>query len=213
MSPDLLQKIADSNDNEKRATLRQMARTIRSSWEFVDVVFLVEGVSRAVAQQITRTRSASYAMQSMRVTDVRAMDVVFPPKADFPMRHEFDRAVRASKEAYACLVDAGMPLEDARGVLPINTACNIVCKYNLRNFADLVTARSSLRAQGEYADIAAQMRALVEELWPWAEEFFKPRNEHALEMLQAVVREIGLTTGSGPGWEIAKAIDLLKQEA
>lgn len=211
LSPGLMDEIRAWPADKKAKELEYMSATIKSSWEFIDLVFLVEGVSRATAQQITRTRNASYAMQSQRVTDVRALEVHRPKIDSVSLGEKYDAAVAAAVQSYGALVDAGLPLEDARGVLPMNTTCNLVCKYNLRAFTDLAKARASLRAQGEYADIVRSMRALVVQVWPWSEPFFANENDVAIRKLEAIAKELGITTGKGAGWEIAKAVDLLRK--
>lgn len=219
MTPGLLDEIAGWSAEKKAAQLAYMANTIRSSWEFVDLMFLVEGVSRACAQQITRTRwtpmesdmYGSYAMQSQRVTDVRAMPVAFPEFKDEHQARVWDTAVAAAKDAYGLLIDDGMPPQDARGILPINVECNLVIKYNLRTFTEIAAARSSLRAQGEYADMVAEMKRLTIEEWPWSAPFFEHPADAAIKMLEGIAKDLGITTGSGPGWQIAKAIDLLRK--
>lgn len=207
MSPGLMEEIAAWPQAKKAQELAYMAKTIRSSWEFCDYVFLIEGVSRACAQQITRTRQASYAMQSQRVTDARAMEMINPRPDDF----EYASALNVARHNYAALVDSGCPLEDARGVLPMNTACNLVAKYNLRTFVDLCAARESLRAQGEYASVVKAMKQLVLETHPLFAAFFESPQQLAIDMLTDVAKGLGITTGKGPGWDIAKAIDLLRK--
>lgn len=211
MTPGLMDEILAWPNEKKMAELEYAAKTIKSSWEFIDLIFLIEGVSRATAQQITRTRNASYAMQSQRVTDVRKMGVHTPKIRDPKLLEAYQVAVDGSLSSYAMLVDAGLPLEDARGVLPMNTTCNLVAKYNLRAFTDLAKARASLRAQGEYSDIVRDMRSLVVSEWPWTSTFFASEQDLAIGMLEAAAKEIGITTGKGPGWEIAKAVDLLRK--
>ena len=213
MTPGLLEQIQDLSVQETEDQLAYMARTIPSSWEFVDVTFLVSGVSRACAQQMTRTRTASYAMQSQRVTDLSNVGVAnpFDPKTQTAQHNEFDAGVRGALACYEELLKLGAAAQDARGILPINAESNIVCKYNLRNFVRLIQARSSLRVQGEYADIADQMKRAVLAVWPWAEPFFEPSQQAAISILEEVVGELGLETGKGAGWQIAKAIDLLRK--
>lgn len=212
MTPGLMEEIRGWAAERKAAELQYMARTIRSSWEFIDFTFLIEGATRAIAQQITRTRTASYAMQSLRV--VNAVDIPvenpFPPGT--PQERTFNDAQAACKDAYATLIASGAPKEDARGVLPLNTTCTLVAKYNLRTLSDLIAARSSLRAQGPYAQLAADMKGLVLGAVPEFECFFADPREEAFAMLEAVARDLGITTGSGAAWEIAKAIDLLRKE-
>jgi len=106
----------------------------------------------------------------------------------------------------------GVALEDARGILPLNTECNIVCKYNFRSVTDLIKARKSLRAQGEYGEIVRKMESLILEVWPWATPFFESDKDVAVKMLETIANEMGITTGKGVGWEIAKAIDLIRKD-
>lgn len=212
MSPDLMDDIRSWDEDKRAAELLYMSKTIKSSWEFIDIVFLFEGVSRACAQQITRTRTASYAMQSQRVTDVREFGVVNPFPNSKELETTFYSAVDASLYVYGKLIDGGAKLEDARGVLPMNSMCNLVAKYNLRSLTDLLKARQSLRAQGEYRELTRLMLQETISLWPWVAPFFESDHKIAIEMLEKVATELGITTGKGPAWEIAKAIDLLRKD-
>jgi thymidylate synthase (FAD) len=215
MSPDTMARVIAMSDAEKDAELAYMAGTIRSSWEFVDLTFLIQGTTRAIAQQITRTRQASYAMQSLRVVDARDIPVTNPFAGgdDIAKEVHFDLTAEEAKATYGRLVTLGAAKEDARGILPMNTQTSLVAKYNLRAFVDLVAARRSLRAQGEYGDIVRQMHKLALEVWPWSAPFFESPHAAAIEMLEKVARELGVETGKGPAWDIAKAIDLLRKDA
>lgn len=209
MTPDLLEQIQAMPREEALKELEYMANTIPSSHEFADCTFLISGVSRATAQQITRTRTASFAMQSQRVTDVRDARVVNPIK-DAHRASKFHAAAAQSIAAYEDLVDNyDVSRQDARGVLPMNIECNLVAKYNFRALCDMLRARSSLRVQGEYADMVAQMKAAVCAVWPWAEMFWQPKNAQAIAILEEEARRLG-TEPNGEGWQIAKAIDLLR---
>jgi flavin-dependent thymidylate synthase len=213
--PDSLDVVAElMSEEEKLEELSYMATTIPSSWEFVDVTFLVRGISRACAQQITRTRTGSYAMQSLRVVDASQLGIVSPFDADSwleeDMESVFSRAAKDARDQYAKLIKLGARPEQARAVLPLATECSLYCKYNLRNFVQLVRSRSSLRTQDEYASVITQMVLEVEAAWPWVDPFFVPAQESALQLIGEVVEEIGLVVGSGPGWKLAKAMDLLR---
>ena len=126
MKPDLLDKVKAMSETEKSEQLEYMANTIPSSWEFVDYVFLVEGVSRAYTHQQVRTRSASYAQQTMRVLNMGEFDYVYTDLvAENPCaKAQIDAALKAIKLAYNNLIDLGFPAEDARGILPTNIATN-----------------------------------------------------------------------------------------
>jgi hypothetical protein len=55
------------------------------------------------------------------------------------------------------------------------------------------------------------MESLVVDVWPWSKPFFVSDKQVAIEMLEAVARRIGIQVGKGDGWEIAKAVDLLRK--
>lgn len=211
---DIVEK-CESDPRWMHKELDYMSKTIRSSWEFLDVTFSIENVSRACAQQITRTRFTpidgdlfgSYAMQSQRVTDMSEATWHNPirdngKKDDVGHAEDFDNVAGQILENYAELVreDAGvgsehipgMSLEDARGILPMNLHCSLVAKYNLRLLADLLQARSSYRAQGEFNQVAMLMREALIGMWPWVEMFLRPRDELAklaFEDFRGVIRK------------------------
>lgn len=212
-----LQMTPDGFDNFKNVSpewlaeeIAYMTTTIPSSWEFVDLIFAINNVSRATAQQITRTRTATFAMQSQRVTDMR--EVTWDSHGE-----GFDESIEEAIKDYKFYVDNGMPLEDARDLLPIGVHCNLVAKYNLRSFVELVRARNSLRAQGPYREVARQMKEEVLNVWPWAGAFMVPPQQKSIEMIEEVAQALAAAEGEkgamykGLSGKLAKAADLLKK--
>lgn len=194
MSPGLLEQIRNKPLAEKMAELEYMANTIPSSWEFVDYVFLVEGVSRAYTHQQVRTRAASYAQQTMRVLDMGEFDYVFTDRnlEDPAAKVLINECLKKIKSTYNSLVALGQAPEDARGVLPTNIATNIVCKFNLRTFVDLAKARTGGRTQSEYQKVVNAMVDAVLAVHPWAEKFlFQQGRDHFAEIEAFAQREYG----------------------
>ena len=206
MTPDGFDRFMNMPKEQLDKELLYMSNTIPSSWEFVDVIFSINNVTRACAQQITRTRTASFAMQSQRVTDMSEVSYHIPEsvcdKEDYSFR------MRSSIENYQEAVAEGETLEDARGLLPINVHCNIIAKYNLRSLVDLLRARDSIRVQGEYQSVARQMRDAVFEVWPWARPFFEPKDKKAIDLIEEVANSID---SKELKMQLAKAADLLKK--
>lgn len=211
MTPEGLDTFMKMDEAAIATEMNYMATTIPSSWEFADLIFAINGVSRATAQQITRTRTATFAMQSQRVSDMS--DVDWDHKEGFA----FDSEMKHSITAYTETVKAGMPLEDARDLLPIGVHCNLIAKYNLRSLVELCRARDSLRVQGPYRDVCAQMKAATIDVWPWSETFFVPPNDKAIKMIEEVAQEIAALGGEqgamykGLSGKLAKAADLIKK--
>lgn len=186
-----------------------MSRTIPSSWEFLDLTFVISQISRATAQQITRTRVGSYAMQSQRVTDMS--EVTYDKRTP-----EYNSFMDTAINNYAAMLLAGMPLEDARELLPIGVHCSLVAKYNLRTLVELCLKRDSLRVQGPYREIVKQMREQVLTVWPWARPFFVPQQKKAIDLLEEAsveMRKLEKLDGAlyqGVSGKLAKVADLLK---
>lgn len=200
--------------SEIEPELAYMANTIPSSWEFVDATFTLQGVTRACAQQITRTRYTpmdtdifgSYAMQSQRVTDMSEVVITAPNHLGPDLVEEFEASAEQALLNYQSALDSGMPLEDARGLLPMNSQCNLVVKYNLRALSELFRKRESIRVQGEFVDIVRAMRAEIEAIWPWSAPFFVPKDHAAI----AIIEKIAAGLPEHERRELAKAADLLK---
>jgi len=216
MSPDgfveTLRRCQVEWDDYAIPELKYMAHTIRSSWEFLDITFMIQNVSRACAQQITRTRLASYAMQSQRVTDMTGVTWHTPQLKNADERSGYNSIMASHVEDYEAAIREGMKAEDARGFLPMNVHCNLVAKYNLRVLVDLIHARTSYRVQGEYQQVAQQMREQLLELWPWAEYFLAPRDQLAIDILDELATALDepLSTVHQLKILVAKAKDQLE---
>ena len=163
------------SDEERLEHLAYMRDTIKSSWEFVDYTFKIEGVTRAFTHQVVRTRTGSYAQQAMRVVDARNQEVDMPPSIaeDDGYKDIWNHGIEELLEAYGKLVDSGAPKQDARGLLPTNITTSIIAKFNLRTLHDMAKLRLCTRTQGEYQNVFRMMREIVGEVHPWAVEFLE----------------------------------------
>ena len=163
------------SDEKRQEHLDYMRDTIKSSWEFVDCVFRISGVTRAFTHQLVRTRTGSYAQQAMRVVDARNQPVEIPPSiaGNKDWKDNWDLGVAICLSTYGELIDAGAPTQDARGLLPTHITTSIMAKFNLRTLHEMAKLRLCTRTQGEYQDVFREMRRLVIEVWPWAEEFIE----------------------------------------
>lgn len=192
MSPGLMEDISAWPLSKKMEELEYMANTIPSSWEFIDYTFMIEGVTRAFTHQFVRTRTNSYAQQTMRVLDVsegRGWDYLTGPSIEpaTSISARYHSIMEDINTVYKGLVRDGVKIEDARGILPTNILTNIVCKTSLRTLAETVQKRSSPRTQGEYRDVLEAMKAEVLKVHPWVELFFNRTASKTIEELQNIV--------------------------
>ena len=212
MSPGLMDEIRAWPQEKKMAELEYMANTIPSSWEFVNYVFLIEGVSRAFTHQFVRTRQGSYAQQTMRVLEMGNYDYVYTDRvmANAQARGVVDIVNENIRLGYEQLLKMGLPAEDARGILPTNISTNIVAQFNLRTMTDLAKSRTGGRTQGEYQKVMNAMVDAVLAVHPWAEKFmFKEGRDRYAEIEAWAEREFGgnlLKKG-----EVLKIVDQLRK--
>jgi flavin-dependent thymidylate synthase len=176
--------------------LDYISKTIRSSWEFVDYTFQISGVTRAFTHQLVRTRTASYAQQAQRVVKLTDIKVTTPDtvlnKGDaFSIWLDFEEKM---KGAYYDLLKLDIPAQDARGLLATAVQTNIAMKVNLRTLADLIGKRENLRAQGEYGEIARQMREAVEAIHPWAAGFLSPERTRTPALDEILKEALGVNS-------------------
>jgi len=131
--------------------------------------FGIEGISRAASHQLVRHRVASYSQQSQRYVSASAdFEHVVPPSiAAEPNRARlFAGAMRDAGKRYRALLDAGVPAEDARFVLPNAAATRIIVTMNARELRHFFTVRCCQRAQWEIRALALLMLGLARSAAP-----------------------------------------------
>jgi thymidylate synthase (FAD) len=155
--------------------VRKVLRTVigsghTSTLEHASYTFAIDGVSRALTHQLVRHRLASYNQQSQRyVTYADDPAFIVPPSvaADPDARAAFDGACAAAFASYRALLDAGVPAEDARYVLPNAMETKIVVTMNVRELLHFFELRCCKRAHWEIRDLALEMLRLAEESAPY----------------------------------------------
>lgn len=176
MSATGLDDIASWPQEKVNEHLEYMKHTIQSQFEFVDYIFMIEGVTRAFTHQLVRHRiGTSFAQQAQRVVNMAGFGYVTGPSiAENPeLQAIYDEAMGTINRYYQKLVDAGARTQDARGVLPTNIATNIVFKGNLRTLHDMALKRLCVKTQGEFQDVFRAMITAVTDVHPWAEAFLR----------------------------------------
>ena len=141
-----------------------------STLEHASYTFAVDGVSRALTHQLVRHRLASFNQQSQRYVKFKnGVDVVKPES--IAQNEEasvlFDQAIDAAVEAYKKLLEAGVPAEDARYLLPNAAETKIVITMNVRELLHFFELRCCNRAQWEIRELAWKMLELVRPTAPF----------------------------------------------
>jgi flavin-dependent thymidylate synthase len=178
--------LAEVTDEERREALVEVRKNkLQGPMEVVSFHFLLEGVSRAFTHQIVRGRHAFYAQESLRFAVVEGEDwesrMSLPPslEGEIPVvtpgsltpeqealsnrRAIWNRAANEAQWAYEDLIAAGVPAEDARGVMPhaMTTRIHWVC--SLRELLYVAGVRLCTQAQFEWRTaMASVVKALRE---------------------------------------------------
>jgi len=141
----------------------------QSVLEHASFTFGVEGISRVTTHQLVRHRIASFSQQSQRyVSHADRFEAIVPVTiAERPEAlARFEAQLAAAHQAYADLVEAGIPAEDARYLLPNATATKILVTMNARELLHFFELRCCERAQWEIRAMAVEMLRLVKPVAP-----------------------------------------------
>ncbi|MDR1088231.1 MAG: FAD-dependent thymidylate synthase [Coriobacteriales bacterium] len=141
-----------------------------SALEHASYSFAIEGVSRALTHQLVRHRIASFNQQSQRYVTLSGEPEIVVPETigeDASLAALFHTAVDTAYNAYQDLLDAGVPAEDARYVLPNACTTKIVVTMNIRELLHFFELRCCRRAQWEIQELAGRMLQLAETTAPY----------------------------------------------
>jgi len=136
----------------------------QSVLEHASFSFGIEGVSRALLAQLTRHRIASFSVQSQRYVKFKnGVEFVTPDtvKKQKALLLKFDNFLKEVEKLYEYFLEAGIPAEDARYVLPNASATKIIITMNARELRHFFALRCCNRAQWEIRDMACRMLNLV----------------------------------------------------
>ena len=171
----LMQKL--SSQAVDRLISRLITSGHLSPFEHASFTFAIEGISRVTSHQLVRHRMASYTQQSQRYVSQREFNYITP--ASISARRElevkYQEMVRAAHGLYLEMLDAGIPAEDARYVLPHAAETRLVMTMNARELIHVCSLRLCLKAQWEIVELFEKVRAEVEKVAPRLGVELKPK--------------------------------------
>ncbi len=143
----------------------------------------VENVSRAILAQIQRHRGLylhqfGYGELSTRNTDLRECIMRIPKEInkDEALSKLYKEKVNIIMQEYADLVDAGIPFEEARMIVPIGLCTYVTITGNLRVWMDYFKSRATnVISQYEHAVFADKVIDVFKENYPEMWEIIEPK--------------------------------------
>ncbi|MBI3753208.1 MAG: FAD-dependent thymidylate synthase [Deltaproteobacteria bacterium] len=136
--------------------------------EHAGFTFGIEGISRAASHQLVRHRLASYSQQSQRYVKFKGPEFVAPPSigSSKSIKKKFSETAESLYKFYQEMLEAGVPAEDARYILPNAATTKIIVTMNARELLHFFGLRTCERAQWEIREMAKKMLSLVKKEAP-----------------------------------------------
>lgn len=175
--------IYNSTDDEEKM-LKLIERVISSGHystiEHIQVSFAISNISRACTHQLVRHRHMSFSQKSQRyVKEKGQFDYIIPPTIEKnpELKEKFEKFMGEISAKYTEFVDAGIPAEDARFVLPNAAASSMVVSMNLRELIHVANLRLCTRAQHEIRILVKKMCEELVKEEPWLKSYLVPKCE------------------------------------
>ena len=147
--------------------------------EHASATFRVSEVSRALTHQLVRHRVASYSQQSQRYVSEEEFGYVIPESIK---KCEIEEVLNVYKDimstiqkAYKTFVEAGIPKEDSRFILPNACHTEIVLTMNFRELRHFLKLRMDKHAQWEIRQLANYILSILKHHAP--NVFYDMENE------------------------------------
>lgn len=201
---EVMETVEGDTLQEKKETL--MDHLMRSGhwgpFEHPSATFAVKGVSRSCMAQLTRHRHASFDVMSLRYVKLSGEQdledaFVYPEtfeaeevvsregmeEIDMPAeerRELADEVYQTCIDAYTDLVDAGVPKEDARMLLPLGTRVNMTFSMNARALMHLLDMRMKADAQWEVRRLSRRVLEECKEWMPYTFETYEEKHPSKL---------------------------------
>jgi thymidylate synthase (FAD) len=150
-----------------------------STIEHIVFTFAISGVTRTLSHQLVRHRAGvAFDQQSQRYLNYKRPSYMVPGSlADAPedMRDRFVAEMDDSLAFYGEMLDAGIPGEDARFVMPNATRTNLIMTANLRALIHMSGLRLCTMAQWEIRRLFQLIRHEVFAVSPFLGSFLAPK--------------------------------------
>ncbi len=179
-SPVNIYNSADDTEKMLKLIERVISSGHYSTIEHIQVSFAISNISRACTHQLVRHRHVSFSQKSQRyVKEKGQFDYIIPPtiEKDAVIREKFVNFMKQICSKYQEFIDAGIPAEDARFVLPNAAASSMVVSMNLRELIHIANLRLCTRAQYEIRTLVKMMCNELIKSEPWLKPYLVPKCE------------------------------------
>jgi len=165
-----IEQLLEKSRSEQESLLKKILSLGHYSvLEHASFTFGIEGISRACSHQLVRHRIASFSQQSQRYVSHRERLAAVTPESigsQPQLARKYADFLDQAHLLYRELMEAGVPAEDARFVLPNAAATKLVMSMNGRELQHFFELRCCRRAQWEIRLMATEMLRQVRRVAP-----------------------------------------------
>lgn len=157
-------EFSEFTEDAVTAEIAEVGKTqLKDPMAMMHFLFRIRHVTRAFTHQMVRYAVGTrFVQESMRFFGSKDEYHILATGNVLLNYDWYADSVFKSIQAYQSLVDAGIPSEDARGILPTNILTNIYCDLSLLTVSDIVRQRLCCQAQHpEWLPVIVQMRKLI----------------------------------------------------
>lgn len=183
-NPDIIFKESlNKTDEEMLKLIRHVLDSRHESvLEHISFTFYISDVSRCMAMQLIRHRLNNFSMMSQRYCKLNKEDRFNYVTPNTVSKSEnigniYSSFMEFAKDTYNKLIEAGVPAEDARYVLPEATCSNITMSVNLRQLIHIAGERRCNMAQWEIRNLVNEMCKQVVDKLPFLKPYLVPKCE------------------------------------
>jgi thymidylate synthase ThyX len=148
---------------------------LQHALESIICIFEISGVSRAFTHQVVRHRQWGFHQQSFRWSGLSESNIgirISPHIAKNPELFEkVKKHFEETKRLYSEIVDADVPFQDARDLLPIGSQTYIIAECSLKEFMKTFSYRGCSMFQPQMVYVMWKMREEIIKVYPKLEKF------------------------------------------
>ena len=132
--------------------------------------------NRAIANELVRHRHCAFTQESTRYCQYDDLTVIRPGWLDFSLEKNkftikrYMEYLDETQSLYRYMINSGVPVEQARGILPLDTATTLVMTANLREWISVFKLRCDAASHPQMIELMSKIREEFVTRLPWLEE-------------------------------------------
>ena len=131
--------------------------------------------NRAIANELVRHRHCAFTQESTRYCQYDDLTVIRPGWLDFSLEKnestikKYMEYLNKTQSLYRDMIKYGVPAEQARGILPLDTATTLVITANLREWMSVFKLRCDVASHPQMIELMSGIKEEFIRRLPWFE--------------------------------------------